>query len=86
MKVILPNFDTEDCIDIAQLTKEHFVLALKDGKPFGVLCTDPNNVDYWIQTSMWEDYFSHRTFSTIYEAIEDFAGQYSGITFEAYHE
>lgn len=83
MKVILPNFNSEDCIDIAGLTTEHFIVAFKDGKPFGVLCTDEDNVEYWIQTSMQLDRYID-AFTTIYEAIEDFVKQYPDVTFEAY--
>lgn len=83
MKVILPKFDNEDSIDLSALTIEHFVVAFLNEKPFGVLCTDSDNVKYWIQTSMQLDAYPE-SFSTIYEAIEDFVQQYPDVTFEAY--
>ena len=83
MKVILPKFDDKDSMDLSALTTEHFVVASLKGKPFGVLCTDSDNVEYWIQTSMQLDAYPE-AFNTIYEAIEDFVQQYPNITFEAY--
>lgn len=83
MKVILPKFNDEDSIDLSALTNEHLVIAFLNGKPFGVLYTDSENVEYWIQTSMQLDDYSE-SFTTIYEAIEDFVQQYPDVTFEAY--
>lgn len=83
MKVILPNFNNTDTIDLSGLTPEHFVVAFLNGKPFGVLLTDEDNCEYWIQSTMGCDRFTDK-FTTIYEAVEDFICQFPDITFEAY--
>lgn len=83
MKVILPNFDSDDTIDLSGLTSDYLVVAYKNGKPFGVLMTDDDTCEYWIQTTMRYPKYDD-SFCTIYEAIEDFVGQYPDVTFEAY--
>lgn len=83
MKVILPKFDVEDSIDLSALTDDYLVIAFRNGKPHGVLCTNDEG-EYWIQEQTNTSYKCNSAYDSLYEAVEDYICQYPDVTFEAY--